>query len=83
MAKPLGLTDSQYDAVVNACAPLAPADRSRFLVELAALPRNEREVGDGTINQAVRVLLPRFFRPLETTPRETVHHRKNIGPPIL
>lgn len=33
MAKPLGLTDSQYDAVVNACAPLAPADRSRFLVE--------------------------------------------------
>ena len=32
--KPLGLSDSQYDAVVRACEPLAPADRSRFLVEL-------------------------------------------------
>ena len=54
--KPLGLSDSQYDAVVRACEPLAPADRSRFLVELAERARARRRrprAGDSARDQAV------------------------------
>jgi hypothetical protein len=33
--KPLGLTDSEYDAVLSACRPLDPHRRSEFLEDLA------------------------------------------------
>jgi hypothetical protein len=80
MSKPLGLTDSQYSAVVNACAPLAPADRSAFLGELAALLRNEPTIGDGTIDRAVRLCLRRYFRPPTSTSGPQSH--RHVGPPI-
>jgi hypothetical protein len=81
MARPLSLSDSQFAAICEAVEPLAPADRSAFLGELAALLRNEPVVGDGTINQAVRVLLRRYFRP-PTVKTEPNHTRRNVGPAL-
>ena len=81
VSKPLGLSDSQFAAVVSACEPLAPADRSRFLGELAATLRNERELGDGTVAKAIRMLLPRYFRAPTVTP-EPHSTRRVVGPAL-
>ncbi len=60
---PLLLTDEQYAAVNQACAPLLPADRAAFLFALAELLRSEAVIGDGTINRAIRSLQREFWRP--------------------
>ena len=52
--KPLGL--KQFAAVVRACEPLLPQDRDDFLRALAATLRDERELGDGVVGRAIRVL---------------------------
>jgi hypothetical protein len=80
--QPLGLSDSQYDAVVSACAPLAPADRGRFLVELAALLRNEPVIGDGTVDRAIRALQRQYFRPPAVAANREAVHRPVRGSPI-
>lgn len=63
MSGPLALTDQQYAAVVAACEPLLPPDRSAFLVALAQLLGSEREIGDGTVARAIRSLQREFWRP--------------------
>ena len=80
--KPLGLSDSQYGAVVSACEPLAPSDRSRFLVELAALLRSSEpgELGDGQVARAIRHAIRPFFRP--PTIGEQPRHNSKVGEPI-
>jgi hypothetical protein len=80
--QPIAVSDHQLDTIMTACAPLPPADRSSFLVELAALLRTERELGDGTIDRAVRFLLRRYFRPPDVPRQTAVHDRKNVGPAI-
>jgi hypothetical protein len=82
LPRPLALTDAQYFAICQAVEPLAPADRSRFLGELAGLLRSEREIRDGTINAAVRFLLRKYFRPPDVPRQTAVHHTKNLGPAI-
>jgi hypothetical protein len=81
MPKPLGLSDSQYSAVCAAVQPLAPADRGRFLVELAALLRAEPEIGDGVLARAIRHVIKPYFRPPVSTsgPAST---RRHVGEPI-
>ena len=81
MPKPLGLSDSQYSAVVNAVAPLAPADRSRFLGELAALLRNEPVIGDGVVSRAIRFAIKPYFRPPSGTAGPQAKWQ-NVGPPL-
>jgi hypothetical protein len=45
-AQAIALSDDQLDAVMRAAAPLAPADRGRFLEAVAARLRG-RVIGDG------------------------------------
>jgi hypothetical protein len=75
------LSDTQFDAVVNACAPLAPADRIRFLEALAVALRDESVIGDGTVAKAIRCVLPTFFKAPIVGPE---HHstRRVVGPAI-
>jgi hypothetical protein len=61
LAKPLALTDSEYDAVMKACAPLQPHQRSGFLEELAAELRGLPELGDGRIYRAIAKIQRRHF----------------------
>jgi hypothetical protein len=81
--KQLALTSEQYVMVCHAAEPLAEADRGTFLAELAAELRNAAEIGDGTINAAIRMLQRRYFRPPKVAKHEghTVH-RTPSGPPI-
>lgn len=61
--RPLALTDDQYLAVCQACAPMLPIDRSAFLVALANVLSNETEIGDGTVARAIRSLQREFWQP--------------------
>ena len=46
--RPLSLSDQQLTAVLSAAAPLAPPDRSAFLVAIANVLRGEEQpLGDG------------------------------------
>jgi hypothetical protein len=54
MSSPISLTDSELTAIMDACRPLAPQARDRFLRQVAnaivALP----ERGDGAVHRAIR-----------------------------
>jgi hypothetical protein len=60
---PLALTDSELGAIMDACRPLQPCDRDRFLRdiagELAALPM----LGDGAVHRAIVTVQRRHFDP--------------------
>lgn len=54
MKTPLALSDSELDAVMNACRPLAVERRDAFLQEIAdALQRVNGEVGDGRLHRMI------------------------------
>jgi hypothetical protein len=59
---PIALSDEQLDAIVRASTPLAPADRSVFLEQVAAELRG-REIGDGTVYLAIATVQRRHWRP--------------------
>jgi hypothetical protein len=82
MPRPLALSDAQYSAVVEACEPLLPVDRGRFLQELAAvLGAAAQPLGDGEVTRAIRSLQGRYFRPPTATsgPQPA---RRVVGPAI-
>ena len=82
LPRPLALTDSQYLAVVEACDPLLPVDRSAFLVALANVLRGEQQpLGDGQVARAIRSLQGRYFRP-PTVKNGASDTRRNVGPPL-
>jgi hypothetical protein len=60
--RPISLTDSQMDMVLNACAPLQQVDRPAFLEALAVMLRSSPEIGDGTLGRALRDLQHEFMR---------------------
>jgi hypothetical protein len=65
--KPLALTDSELDAIMTACQPLAPERRNAFLQQVASLLRGYVEVGPGTVHRVVvQVQREHFDPPLET-----------------
>jgi hypothetical protein len=63
MPQPIYLTDSELEAVMNACRPLAPHARDRFLRQVAeaicALP----ERGDGSVARAIRSIWREHYDP--------------------
>jgi hypothetical protein len=61
--RPLSLSDSQLDAVIRASAPLAPHDRSAFLVAVADALRDVSVVGDGSVHRICAEQQRRFLSP--------------------
>jgi hypothetical protein len=66
MDKPLHLSDSQLEQILRAAAPLAPADRSTFLADVAAALRGQT-LGDGAVFRIIREIQGRYFHPPELT----------------
>ena len=65
----LSLTDDQLATVFHAAEPLSPADRSRFLEDVATALAAIPELGDGSIARTVRACQQKYFRP----PADTGH----------
>jgi hypothetical protein len=57
----LKLTDSELDAVMNACRPLAPRARDRFLRRVAEAIAALPERGDGSVARAIRSVWREHF----------------------
>ena len=53
MSQPISLTDSELQAVMNACRPLHPRDRDRVLKAVAQLIAALPEVGPGSVHRAI------------------------------
>jgi hypothetical protein len=64
---PIPFTQPQFLAIANAAAALCPADRDRFVADVAAELAG-RLIGDGSIGCAIRVVQARFAHP-ELEPR--------------
>jgi hypothetical protein len=60
IAKPLGLSDGDYDIVLNAIRPLAPDRRDIFLQEVAEVVRQTGASG-GALYRAIREIQARHF----------------------
>jgi hypothetical protein len=52
--QPISLTDSELQQVMDACRPLAPQARDRFLRQVAAAIAALPERGDGSVARAIR-----------------------------
>jgi hypothetical protein len=63
MSQPIALSDDQLRAIMDACRPLAPHARDRFLRQVAeaicALP----ERGDGAIHRAIQAAFRMHYDP--------------------
>jgi hypothetical protein len=55
-------TDEQIDALLRAATPLPPADRTRFLEEVAAKLEGQT-LGDGLVFRAIREAQGRYLDP--------------------
>ena len=78
---PLGVTDDQLSMIMQACEPLLPIDRDRFLRALAdALGAEPQPLGDGQIFRAIKSLRGQYWRPpsLDEEPRS----RRVVGAAI-
>ncbi len=60
-ARPLGLTDSQMSALIDAASPLPRDLRGPFLCAVAAALRGV-PIGDGSVHRIVREVQREFFR---------------------
>ena len=60
---PLSLSDAQMSRLLAACAPLAVSQRRPFLEALAADLRQHPEIGDGTVDRAIRETQRQFWQP--------------------
>jgi hypothetical protein len=79
---PLALSDSQFQAVCQACEPLLPIDRSQFLQALAAVLRDAPQpLGDGSVHRAIRALQRELWRPPAVV-TESKQGRRVVGDPI-
>ena len=67
MDKPIHLSDSPLEQILRAAAPLAPNDRSAFLVDVAAALHGQA-LGDGAVFRVIREIQGRYFRPPEFAP---------------
>jgi hypothetical protein len=80
LPRPIAVSDQQLSAIMNACEPLQPMERSAFLAALAHQLSGYSDVGDGELHRLIRELLRQTWRPPEI-PREMVQHRR-VGAPI-
>jgi len=53
MSNPVRLSDDELAAVMNACRPLAPSQRDRFLRAVAVAITELPEVGPGAVHRAI------------------------------
>jgi hypothetical protein len=71
MPTPIALSDAELTAVMDACRPLQPRDRDRFLRQVAeaivALP----ERGDGAVARAIRSVWRQNFDAPDLRVRES------------
>ena len=63
MPQPISLTDSELDAVMNACRPLAPHERDRFLKAVAQAIVNLPERGPGSVCRAIHATFRTYYDP--------------------
>lgn len=63
MLRPIALTDEQLSAVMAAAQPLALADRSAFLEDVAAALAALPTIGDGVVGRVVREVQSKYFHP--------------------
>ena len=61
--RPIALTDGQLTRLLTACAPLDVTQRPAFLEAVAAELRQHQEIGDGTIDRAIRQTQRQFWEP--------------------
>jgi hypothetical protein len=62
---PIRLTDDQLATINRIAAPLAPADRSHFLRDVAEA-LNGHELGDGIVTRVAAAMQGRYLRPPDT-----------------
>jgi hypothetical protein len=53
MSRPISLTDSELQAVMDAARPLQPRDRDRFLRAVAQAITELPEIGPGSVHRAI------------------------------
>ena len=58
---PIALSDTELTAIMDACRPLAPHARDRFLRQVAAAIVALPERGDGAIHRAIRSVWREHF----------------------
>jgi hypothetical protein len=78
--RPISLSDEQMNAVMRACQPLQPYERSAFLAALAPLLRGRNDVGDGELHRLIRELLRQTWHPPSGTAGPSPH--RNVGPAL-
>jgi hypothetical protein len=61
MSQPIHLTDSELEAIMNACRPLQPRDRDQFLRRVAEAIVTLPERGDGAVARAIRSVWREHF----------------------
>jgi hypothetical protein len=61
MPRPISLTDSELEAVMNAARPLAPRERDRFLRRIAEVICMLPERGDGAVARAIRSVWREYY----------------------
>ena len=79
---PLAISDRQLDAILHACEPLQPMERSAFLAALAHRLRGE-EIGDGLLFRVIREVLREVWSPPQFPKHSTAVHHAAKGEPIL
>jgi hypothetical protein len=60
---PLALTDSELQAVLNACKPLQPRDRDAFLRDVANEIAALSMCGDGAVHRVIATVQRRHWDP--------------------
>jgi hypothetical protein len=58
---PLALSDSELDAIMNACRPIAPERRDAFLHAVANALQGREVIGPGLIARVCAELQGEFF----------------------
>jgi hypothetical protein len=82
--KPMGLTDSDYDIVMGAAAPLERDRREAFLQEVATALATAGELGPGRVHRVCAEIQRRHFDPpldRQTIGGSRAATRKSLGAP--
>jgi hypothetical protein len=58
---PVRLSDSELQAVFDACRPLQPRDRDQFLKDIAAELARAPILGDGVVFRTIREVVRRHY----------------------
>jgi hypothetical protein len=83
LPRPIAVSDSQLDAIMRACQPLQPLERSAFLAAMAHRLRGCGDLGDGELHRIIREVIREVWRPPTINAGGTPHHnRRSVGAAI-